>query len=512
MSEEVEGITTASGTEVDSADYDTPPCSDEEPREVSPLLKRPSEQELPEIRGCGPVKYHRTVRSARDLIPRFQTQVDYISWGSPPPSWWQDPDNTPAFCDIATLGKYPRVPNPGDKFITQGSPVCREYSAPPQMDRGDPKGVLYGTYPRGSELEALQVFPSLLPEDKVRGLPREWGITILVQSHFKPGVEAYVNVSRASIQFARLKASKYCRGTEWLDWEPEAHGQDRRFSGMPSSIKTPPPGFVKGRAQTAASQDSASQLQEEEATVQLKAVEWGTFLGALMDTANHNKNVDLDQLQWGALQDMPFTISLTDPDIPEAFRQDIRSLYLQNGWLEAGSTSSDFVTANMHNSIEGKASYACDGCARSGEAQTGIDVVQSATSNSPWRWGCRLCRRNWARDAPCALVLHLRYLDKSFSFFTRWPLAQWVRDHWPEVYYKAAGGLRYNLVIISTTSYLKYDPIPELRNGPPTDGVEHRLLVSDENQRAIWNIVCRDDSAASHTWKRVVFGTRVVQN
>ena len=83
-----------------------------------------------------------------------------------------------------------------------------------------------------------------------------------------------------------------------------------------------------------------------------------------------------------------------------------------------------------------------------------------------------------------SVVIHLRNKGFGISFFTRWPLDDWVQKHWPEVYYKAC-----HMILQRTTWYLKYDPFPEMRNEPPSDDPRTRLMLSDDLQRSIWNII-----------------------
>ena len=47
-----------------------------------------------------------------------------------------------------------------------------------------------------------------------------------------------------------------------------------------------------------------------------------------------------------------------------------------------------------------------------------------------------------------------------------------------------------------STWYCKYDPFPELRDVPPSDDPRLRLRVSDDIQRAIWNILLSDAAFA----------------
>ena len=44
---------------------------------------------------------------------------------------------------------------------------------------------------------------------------------------------------------------------------------------------------------------------------------------------------------------------------------------------------------------------------------------------------------NWDREHTAAVVIHLVMNGKSVSFYSHWPLSEYVRKNWPEVYFKA---------------------------------------------------------------------------
>ena len=132
--------------------------------------------------------------------------------------------------------------------------------------------------------------------------------------------------------------------------------------------------------------------------------------------------------------------------------------------------------------------YSCDQCGVAPKALTGFDV-KPPTSNNCWRWSCRRCGKNWARETEKAVVIHLRCKIFSFSFFTRWPLDQWVKVSWPEVHNKAI-----DLVMTRTRYYCKYHPFPELRDAPPSDAPKYRLSralsQTYHNQHRILTTIC----------------------
>ena len=123
--------------------------------------------------------------------------------------WFQDPSRKPTTADLAELCGFATEPVPGDRFRTRGEkgtygPVCKEYT-----DKADahPRGRLLGTLPAYTLLTAIRVEVALIPEDRHRRKPPEWGIAIVVESYFAPGTRTFVNVSRAGTQFARLESA-----------------------------------------------------------------------------------------------------------------------------------------------------------------------------------------------------------------------------------------------------------------------------------------------------------------
>ena len=101
------------------------------------------------------------------------------------------------------------------------------------------------------------------------------------------------------------------------------------------------------------------------------------------------------------------------------------------------------------------------------------------------------CGANWQRDTGKSVVVHLRSRDRTFSFFTRWPISYSVKTDWPEVYFKAL-----HFAVVRSTWYCKYEPHPVLRDVPPSDDPRLRLRVADDIQRAIWNILLPDSAFA----------------
>ena len=77
---------------------------------------------------------------------------------------------------------------------------------------------------------------------------------------------------------------------------------------------------------------------------------------------------------------------------------------------------------------------------------------------------------NWDRESSAAVVINLVMDGKSCSFYSYWPLSEWVKRHWPEVNHKAS-----HWVMERTTWYSKYDGFPELRDKPPADDPKFRL-------------------------------------
>ena len=103
---------------------------------------------------------------------------------------------------------YRRALMVGDVFRTKGGPgrpCCFEYS-----HRADDAAVStgqsqrWGKYEADSQIRAKEIYVTLIPEDPRLGKPPEWGIGIRVDSEFRPGADAFVNISRASAKFALL--------------------------------------------------------------------------------------------------------------------------------------------------------------------------------------------------------------------------------------------------------------------------------------------------------------------
>ena len=229
---------------------------------------------------------------------------------------------------------------------------------------------------------------------------------------------------------------------------------------------------------------------------------------ALRDTANRTVNLnvymkkrpyvypaaDFIRLTWAVMHDERLIMLLSDPSLSIEFVSDVRRVYKEQGWPEgagAGDDKSFAYAVDMSGNLVATMTYSCSKCAVASSALTGWDYKPS-TNNQPNRWGCKVCWQNWLRDTDMSIVIHVRSKDRSFSFFTRWPLSHTVKIEWPEVYYKAT-----HFAVMRSTWYCKYDPFPELRDEPPSDDPKLRLKVADDIQRAIWNILLPDTAFSS---------------
>ena len=203
---------------------------------------------------------------------------------------------------------------------------------------------------------------------------------------------------------------------------------------------------------------------------------------------------DFSRLTWAVMHDERLSMVLSDPSLPMEFVSDVRRVYEEQGWPEAANVSDDeafAIAVDSSGNLVATMTYACSACAIASSAVTGWDY-KPKTSNREHRWGCFACRRNWAKDGEKSVVVHVRSKDRSFSFFTRWPLSYYVKNSWPEVYHKAT-----HFAVVRSTWYLKYDPNPELRDMPPSDDPKLRVMVADDIQRAIWNILLPDTAFAA---------------
>ena len=117
--------------------------------------------------------------------------------------------------------------------------------------------------------------------------------------------------------------------------------------------------------------------------------------------------------------------------------------------------------------------YSCSYCLVAGRALTCWDAKTPSASKGH-RWGCLNCLGNWDREHSAAVAFNLVMDGKSCSFYSYWPLSEWVKRHWPEVYHKAS-----YWVMERTTWYSKYDGFPELRDEPPADDPKSRLRCYD---------------------------------
>jgi hypothetical protein len=165
----------------------------------------------------------------------------------------------------------------------------------------------------------------------------------------------------------------------------------------------------------------------------------------------------------------------------------VRAHYRDQGLAPEGQIDDDsfneFITVT---NLKGEMTYSCHNCGTSGSAFTGWDV-KPPSSNKGWRWGCLVCGQNWARSTDMSVLVHLSANQLSLSFYTRWPLDDWVKENWPEVYHKAN-----HWTVQRSTWYCKYDPEPSLRDAPATDNPKHRLKMAQDTQRQIWNIILPD--------------------
>ena len=229
---------------------------------------------------------------------------------------------------------------------------------------------------------------------------------------------------------------------------------------------------------------------------------------ALRDTSNRTVNLnvymkarpyqhpaaDFNRLTWAVMHDERLIMLLSDPSLPAEFVADVRRVYIEQGWPEGVNASDDkaFAAAvDLGGNLTATMTYACSRCAVASSAVTGWDY-KPKTGKREHRWGCKVCAVNWEPHTNVSVVVHVRSRDRSFSFFSRWPLSYHAQTAWPEVYHKTT-----HFAVVRSTWYCKYDPNPELRDVPPSDDPRLRVKVTDEIQRAIWNILLPDAAFAS---------------
>ena len=78
--------------------------------------------------------------------------------------------------------------------------------------------------------------------------------------------------------------------------------------------------------------------------------------------------------------------------------------------------------------------------------------MKAATANRSQRWGRLHCYRKWDREHTAAEDVHFVMDGKTCSFYSHWPLSEYVKANWPEVYQKAC-----HQAIERTTWYSKYE-------------------------------------------------------
>ena len=104
---------------------------------------------------------------------------------------------------VAKLAKWARLePTParGDAFLSKGrpgEPECVEYTDPP------PYGTRLDKLPYDTLLIVKQVAAALIPADRKRGLPAQWGIVICCNSRTIPDMDCWINITRNRTTFAR---------------------------------------------------------------------------------------------------------------------------------------------------------------------------------------------------------------------------------------------------------------------------------------------------------------------
>ena len=172
---------------------------------------------------------------------------------------------------------------------------------------------------------------------------------------------------------------------------------------------------------------------------------------------------DQDHMYWAFMHDERMTFNLSDPSLPQEFIQNIKDHYVEQKWCKADGFAEVAHTQNLVCT----ATFACDKCGVAGAALTGWDTGRN---NKGLKWGCFSCYKNWDRESPASVVLHIQHGAKSFSFFSYWPLSYFASKHWPEVHIKML-----HLAIKRTTWYYKYSPLPPLRDVPPADNPAYRI-------------------------------------
>ena len=79
--------------------------------------------------------------------------------------------------------------------------------------------------------------------------------------------------------------------------------------------------------------------------------------------------------------------------------------------------------------------YSSGSCLVSGAVLTGWEV-KTPSANRGHRWGCLHCFRNWDREHIAAEDANLVMDGQFCSFYSYWPLSEYVKTNCPEVYHK----------------------------------------------------------------------------
>ena len=143
---------------------------------------------------------------------------------------------------------------------------------------------------------------------------------------------------------------------------------------------------------------------------------------------------------------------ILDEDVPKSFRDDVREHWGQHlEELRASVVSGSAVAAVPPNvssesvrrsevdmaivcgSMLWMLTYSCGYCLVAGTALTGWEVETPSASRGH-RWGCLNCLRNWDREHHVAVVVNLVMDGKFCSLCSYWPLSEYVKRNWPDVY------------------------------------------------------------------------------
>ena len=134
----------------------------------------------------------------------------------------------PSVAELAKLAKLRPWPQPGASFQSKGGrgrPCCIEYSDMP------PNGRRWGSLDGGTILTAKEVKVGLIPADLKRRLPKEWGICIRCESHFRPAQDCWINITRGATTFVERRSGSSSEGGEEERRQSKGRGEEKGAKG-----------------------------------------------------------------------------------------------------------------------------------------------------------------------------------------------------------------------------------------------------------------------------------------